>query len=247
MSIFYSPLEQFDVKPLVFITFMGLDLTFFDIFIPFFLILLITLLVVYAKYYLKLIPYGFQLAAEFLVEFVLITIKNQIGVQGYIYAPFLCILFFFVLFANLFSLIPFGISLTSHFIILLWLSLTIGGAIVLLGVYIKHFEFLKVFIPEAPALLLPVLIIIEFFSFFIRCFSLAIRLAANMLAGHTLVAIIALFLVNIILVNIVLFSGGFLSMLAVLLLELGVCFLQAYVITILTCIYFNDVFGSGGH
>jgi len=68
-----------------------------------------------------------------------------------------------------------------------------------------------------------------------------------MLAGHTLVAIIALFILNVTLINILFGSLGFVSLLAVLFLEVGVSFLQAYVITILTCIYLNDVLGAGSH
>jgi F-type H+-transporting ATPase subunit a len=102
-------------------------------------------------------------------------------------------------------------------------------------------EFLKIFIPKCPIALLPLIIIIELFSYIIRCFSLAIRLSANLLAGHTLVAIIALFILNVIVINIIFGSLGFISLLAVLFLEIGVSFLQAYVITILTCIYLNDV------
>jgi F-type H+-transporting ATPase subunit a len=108
-------------------------------------------------------------------------------------------------------------------------------------------DFLKIFVPHCPLALLPVLIIIELFSFIIRCFSLAIRLAANMLAGHTLVAIIALFILSVLTINYMFASIGFVSMLAVLLLEVGVCCLQAYVITILTCIYLNDVLGNDSH
>jgi len=149
--------------------------------------------------------------------------------------------------ANLLSLIPFGVSLTSHLIIILWISLTLGLSILVLGFWLKGMEFLKIFIPQCPIALLPLIIIIEIFSYIIRCFSLAIRLSANMLAGHTLVAIIALFILNVVIINFMFGTLGFISLLAVLFLEIGVSFLQAYVITILTCIYLNDVLGTGSH
>jgi ATP synthase subunit 6 len=141
---------------------------------------------------------------------------------------------------NLLSLIPFGIAFTSHIIMIIWLSLSLGLSIFLIGLYIHHIQFLKIFIPQCPLLLLPMLIFIEIFSYIIRSFSLAIRLSANIMAGHTLVFIISSFILNITKLKIWLFFFGFICLLAVLFLELGVAFLQAYVFSVLICIYLND-------
>jgi F0F1-type ATP synthase membrane subunit a len=93
---------------------------------------------------------------------------------------------------------PFGIALTSHIAIIIYLSLSLGLSIFIIGLLTHNLKFFKLFIPECPFLLLPMLIVIEMFSYVIRCFSLAIRLSANIIAGHTLVYIISSFIVNMI-------------------------------------------------
>jgi len=140
----------------------------------------------------------------------------------------------------LLSLIPFGIALTSHLIIILYFSITICSSIFLIGLIVHNLKFLRIFIPECPFVLLPILILIEIFSYIIRMFSLAIRLAANILAGHTLVYIISSFILNVSKLNIIFFFFLIIPLLAVLLLELGVAFLQAFVFTILLSIYLSD-------
>jgi ATP synthase subunit 6 len=129
--------------------------------------------------------------------FVFNILDQQVGKKGYIYFPFIFSLFFFVLLCNLISMTPFGIALTSHIAMILFLSLTLGLSIFIIGLLTHNLEFLKLFIPQSPILLLPMLIIIEVFSYIIRCFSLAIRLSANIIAGHTLVYIISSFILNV--------------------------------------------------
>jgi ATP synthase subunit 6 len=243
----FSPLEQFDVIPLIFISYKNYDLTFFNIFLPMIIIIIFFFLINSLKFYYKLIPYSIQIVIENLIEFIFNIIKGQIGKEGYLYFPFIFTIFSFVLIANLLSIIPFGIALTSHLIVTMWLSLSICSGIFILGLYYKNIEFLKIFIPKCPLALLPILILIEIFSYIIRAFSLSIRLTANILAGHTLVNIISVFLLNSFYVNIIIFFIGFLGIFAVLLLELGVACLQAYVLTILICIYLKDVLSSEGH
>jgi len=108
------------------------------------------------------------------------------------------------------------------------------------GFITQQSSFLKLFVPEAPLLLLLLLVPIELFSYMIRALSMAIRLSANILAGHTLVFIVSNFLLLIFTVNKLFFSITFLSFLAIFLLEFGVAFLQAYVFIVLFCIYMND-------
>jgi len=92
---------------------------------------------------------------------------------------------------------PFGIALTSHIFMMFFVSLTLGLSIFLIGLLTHNLAFFKLFIPQCPFFLLPFLICIEIFSYIIRCFSLAIRLSANIIAGHTLVYIIASFILNV--------------------------------------------------
>lgn len=120
-------------------------------------------------------------------------------------------------------------------------------SIFILGIFIHNLQFLKIFIPECPFLLLPMLIFIEVFSYVIRAFSLAIRLSANIMAGHTLVYLIASFLLNITKMKFWFFFLSFFFLIAILFLELGVAFLQAYVLSVLVCIYLNDAIKGASH
>jgi ATP synthase subunit 6 len=245
--LLFSPLEQFDVIGFVNLPYQSPF--FFNVLVPFLLLFCIFMYIVVLNYQeLKLIPGTFQRLFEMVVEFIFNLIKQQIGREGYILFPFIFTLFNFILFTNLLSLIPFGIALTSHLIMILWLSLSICLSIFFLGLYIHNIQFLKIFIPECPILLLPMLIVIEIFSYIIRAFSLAIRLSANIMAGHTLVFIISSFITNMLLnAKYGLFFIGFVILLAVLILELGVAFLQAYVFTVLVCIYLNDALKGPSH
>ena len=240
----FSPLEQFDVIPLIFFSIGNYDITLFNIFLPLILIIIIFFLI--ESFYLnyKLIPTNIQYIFESIIEFIFGIIKNQIGKEGFLFLPFIFTIFIFVLIANLLSVIPFGIALTSHLIVTMWLSLSTCSAIFLLGLLYNNIKFLKIFIPKCPLALLPILILIEIFSYIIRAFSLSIRLTANILAGHTLVNIISVFIVNTLTINILFSFLGFLGIFAILLLELGVACLQAYVMTIIICIYLKDIFGS---
>lgn len=92
---------------------------------------------------------------------------------------------------------PFGVALTSHIVMIIFTSLSLGLSIFIIGLYLHNLEFLKIFVPECPLVLLPFLMIIEIFSYVIRSFSLAIRLSANIMAGHTLVYIISSFILNV--------------------------------------------------
>lgn len=115
--MFFSPLEQFDVKPIIFFNIGNYDLTLFHIFIPLILIILIIFGIFLLKLYFKLIPYSIQSVCEHLIEFIFSIVKNQIGKDGYLLLPFILTLFLFVICANLLSIVPFGIALTSHLII----------------------------------------------------------------------------------------------------------------------------------
>jgi F-type H+-transporting ATPase subunit a len=113
----FSPLEQFDVIPLIFLSIGNYDITFFNIFLPLLLIIFVLGLLesLYINY--KLIPSNIQYVLESIIEFIINIIKNQIGKEGFIFLPFIFTIFIFVILANLLSVIPFGIALTSHLIV----------------------------------------------------------------------------------------------------------------------------------
>lgn len=115
----FSPLEQFDVIPLLNFSLMKQDITFFNIFLPLLLIIMLFLLIYESRSLFTLVPSNMQFILEIIVEFLLGIIKNQIGKEGFIYLPLISTVFLFVLFGNLLSVIPFGIALTSHLIVTL--------------------------------------------------------------------------------------------------------------------------------
>lgn len=179
-------------------------------------------------------------------KFILDILLQQTGKTGMVYFPFVFGLFIFVLLCNLLSLIPFGLALTSHIIIIFFLSFSLWLSVFSIGLLKHHLLFLKIFVPEAPLFILFLLLPIEIVSYTIRALSLALRLSANIMAGHILVYIISSF---------VLYMGSLkfwffffaVVLFAILVLELGVAFVQAYVFTVLFCIYLNDSLKSPGH
>jgi ATP synthase subunit 6 len=185
--------------------------------------------------------------AELKGVFILDLIKQQLGAGHYYFFVFIFCIFYGILFLNLVSLLPLGLALTSHIEIMLYVSLSLGLGIFLLGLNVKGINFFWMFIPSCPIFMIPFLVFIEIFSYIIRTFSLAIRLSANIMAGHTLVYIISTFLLKILFFNYIFFLIGLCFLSAVWILEIGVAFLQAYVFTILVLIYINDSVSSSSH
>lgn len=212
----------------------------------FFLIIIFLLFFVYFFFNYKIykVDWHFVVFDRF-DKFLTDTIIQQLGIKkGQIYSISLKSVFYLVLLSNIFGLIPFSFTITSHLIFTFSLSCSILLGITILGFLIHDIKFLKILVPGgAPVFLLPLLVPIEFISYVARCFSLAIRLFANMMSGHTLLNILSGFVLKI-------FKNGFLIfslvplfvVLAVLLLELVIAFLQAYVFLVLFCIYLKDAF-----
>lgn len=249
LNISMSPLEQFDLLPIkFFFTKGGLDLTFFNIILTlFFIWFLLKLSNRWIREYQNkgdLIPKGWQRTWEELYLLILNIIKQQAGEKGKIYLPLILTLFVIILLSNLFSLLPYSNALTAHIINIFFLSFSLIGGLFIIGLKNFGVSFLKLFVPESPLLLMFILIPIEMFSYLIRCFSLAIRLSANIMAGHTLVFIVSGFMLNLTLAfQILLFT----VLLAIFTLELGVAFLQAYVFVILFTIYLRDSLYEAQH
>ncbi len=190
-----------------------------------------------------LIPSRWQSVAEMYYDFLASMVKEQIGNPGKRYFPFIFTIFTFVLLNNVIGLIPYTLTPTSHFIITMTLSCTIFVGVTIIGIFKHKLHFLSFFLPPgAPIALAPFLVIIEMISYFFRAISLGVRLFANMLSGHCLVKILAGFAWSMIQMKMT--YAAIIPLLvvivAVFFLEIGVGFLQAYVFTILTCIYFKD-------
>ena len=239
-----NPMEQFTVKPLVPLHLGGYDVSFTN------QSLLMVIVVAAAGLFLtlavkpgRLVPTRGQSMAELSYEFVANMIHSSTGEDGLKFFPFVFSLFMFVLLANFFGMVPGSFTVTSQIAVTLALACLVVLTVIVVG-FAKHgIGFLKLFVPHAPLPLLFLLVPIEVISFLTRPISLSVRLFANMLAGHTMLAVFGGFVVALGA------AGGVLSVLsiapmllivAIMLLELLVAFLQAYVFAILTCIYLNE-------
>lgn len=233
-----GPLEQFAIRPLIKIHIGGIDASFTNsaLFMTV-AVVLVTALIVLSTRRAQLVPSRFQSVSEIAYEFVARMIQDNVGDEGQRYFPFIFTLFAFVLFGNLLGLLPYGFTFTSHIIVTFALAAVIFIAVTLIGIVRHGFGFLRLFAPHGvPLVLLPMLVPIELLSYFIRPFTLSFRLFMNMLVGHMLLAIVAGFAVTLGIFAI--FPVAIDT--ALVLLELLVAGLQAYVFTILTCTYLND-------
>ncbi len=193
----------------------------------------------------KLVPSYWQSIVEMIYEFVLNLVQEQIGEKGKIYFPIAFTTFTFLLSNNLIGMIPYSFTTTSHLIVTFTLSFSTFIAVTIIGFQHHGLHFFSFLLPPgAPLALAPFLVVIELISYSFRGISLGVRLFANMMAGHTLVKILSGFAWTMMSAGGILFVAGFVPFLVVFaltFLEIGVGFLQAYVFTILTCIYLNDV------
>lgn len=189
---------------------------------------------------LKIIPNKIQYVLENIYVFVYLLVYQQMGKKGMKFFPLILTIFTLIILLNIIGLIPHGFAVTSHFIWSLYLALSLGLGIFLVGLYNYKLEYLKIFLLDIPILLYPLMTIIELFSYVIRIFSLAIRLSANILAGHILVDIIAEVIVYLNYCFLDLSFVVFILLMALFFLEIGVALLQAYVFVLLVTIYLND-------
>ena len=186
----------------------------------------------------SILPNKIQLLGELSYSFVSKMISDTAGSKAKPYFPFIFSLFMFVLFCNMVGMLPYSFTVTSHIIVTLIMALFIFIAVTIIG-FAKHgFKYLSIFVPSGvPAVLLPLITIIEIISYLSRPVSLSVRLFANMMAGHTMLKVFGGFVISLGLL------GGWLPLgfsIALTGLEILVAFLQAYVFAILTCIYLND-------
>ena len=237
----YSPLAQFDIVSIVPIYIIGLDLTITNMTITIGVCLFIFITIFnIVKSDIRLVPKSWQFLFESVFLFIYRLVYDQIGLQGLVYFPFLITLFSFMLVLNLMGLVPYSFAATSQFIWTLYFSLSICLGIFFIGLRNHKIKFLKIFLPDVPLMLYPLMIAIELASYVIRSFSLAIRLSANIMAGHILVHILADAVYKLGALSMDLVFITLCLLLGLFVLEFGVACLQAYVFTLLICIYLND-------
>jgi ATP synthase subunit 6 len=246
----YSPLEQFKIVTFYPVNFFGygfdLTLTNATLF-TFLVVFFVYMLFVYCVRDARVIPGPYQRLSELLYMVINDLVKQQSGIRGLKFFPVLLICFFKILFLNLIGLTPFGFTGTSQASYTFTLGFSMFIAIVFIAIQVQRYNFIKLFIPEASRFIVPLLMIIEMFSYCIRPISLSVRLFANMFAGHTLLHIISGFAVTLFSVDT--FIGVFLvaPIIIVCILEFGIAFLQAYVFVVLVSIYLKESGYGAGH
>lgn len=241
-----SPLEQFEVSSLLsfnapILGYLNISLTNLALYSILVLSLIISIHFM-SNNENKLVPSKWSIALESLFASINSMVREQLGKE--LYLPFIYSLFFFILIANLTGNIPYSFTITTSIMVSIGLSFTILIAVTILALSIHKLHFFSFFVPSGtPLALVPLLVLIELVSYLARAFSLGIRLFANVVAGHTLMKILATFLYQmfsstLIIATITLIP--FTIFLAIIGLELAVSIIQAYVFTILTCSYIKD-------
>src|SRR5437667_7727731 len=238
VAIELQPLEQFTIERLVPLHIGKLDVSYTNsALLMTIAVVLITALTLLGTHKAALVPGRWQSVAEMAYEFVANMVDTNAGHGARDFFPFIFTLFMFILFSNLLGLVPYSFTVTSHIIVTFALAAVVFIGVTIVGIVRHGFHFLRLFVPEGvPVVLLVLLVPIELLSYFIRPFTLSVRLFAHMLAGHTLLAIfvglaasVGLFAIFPLGINVLLVA-----------LEVLVAVLQAYVFAILTCLYLSE-------
>lgn len=234
----FSPLEQFQITPIInFFFILFTNSVFILLLISFFLFILISILN-------KFIPKAYQQIFEFIYNIVIELSYSNIGQKGKDFIPLIFSLFFFILCCNLIGIVPYSFTITSHLSITFYLALTLYIGYNFIGIRKHKLKFLNLLLPSGSSIfLVPLLVPIELVSYIFRVISLPVRLFANMMAGHTLLKVIASFSWKMLNGNFLIFLSHFIPLILLILLiglELAVGIIQAFVFTILTCMYIND-------
>jgi F-type H+-transporting ATPase subunit a len=233
-----SPLEQFRIHHVLPITVGGVDLSFTNSSIWMAIaVLLVYGLVMLGVRHGSMVPGRLQSLIELSYEFIADMVGSTVGKEGRRYFPFFFTLFMFVLFGNALGLIPGGFTYTSHIVVTFSMAIFVIGAVTVIGILRHGWHFFSLFAPGGcPIFVMPLLIPIELLSYAMRPISLSLRLAINMTAGHIMLATFSGFIIALGIFGLLPFA----LTVALYGLELAIAFLQAYVFTVLSCIYLQD-------
>ncbi len=234
----HSPLTQFEIKRLVEIDIAGLDVSFTNSSLMMVIVLvLVTALLTLSMRGRAMVPGRWQSIAELSYEFIANMLRENVGSQGRQYFPFVFTLFMFIVTSNLLGLLPYSFTVTSHIVVTFALAIVVFLGVTVIGLIKHKLHFFSFFVPKGvPMALIPILVPIEVISYLARPVSLSLRLFANMMAGHTLLKVFGGFVVVLGIFGV----APLLFVVALYALELIVAVLQAYVFTVLTCLYLND-------
>lgn len=233
-----DPLHQFVVSPLVKLELCGIDLSFTNSSLA----VMAAVCLVYVLFACGLkkdgmVPNRLQAFIEMIYGLVSGMVTGNTGTAGLKYFPFVFSIFFFVLLGNLLGMVPYMFTFTSHIIVTFTLAMIVFLFVTILGIVLHGFRFFSLFMPKGvPLYLAPILIPVEIISYMSRPISLSVRLFANMMAGHTMMKVFAGFVTMLGAVGIAPMAVN-----AILTgLEIVISILQAYIFTVLTCVYLND-------
>ena len=243
VGLVFHPMDQFIVKPLFgdgpVGTFTITNVTFWMALA----VLAIIGLMVLGSSGRSTIPSRMQSIAELAYGFIRKMVEDVAGKDALPYFPYIMTLFLFIVFSNFLGLIPGSFTTTSHIAVTAVMAMAVFLFVTILGFVKNGLGFLGVFwISAAPLPLRPILALIEVISYFVRPVSHSIRLAGNMMAGHAVIKVFAAFAPMILIgwIGVVVTPLSILAITAIYALEVLVSFIQAYVFTILTCVYLKD-------
>ncbi|WP_456387595.1 F0F1 ATP synthase subunit A [Profundibacter sp.] len=231
----FHPMEQFRLEPL-----FGGDIHWYTptnatLWMGLAILAIIGLLVMGTRKR-AIVPSRTQSVAELAYGFVYSMVEDVAGKEALKYFPYIMTLFIFIVFSNFLGLIPMSYSTTSHMAVTVVLALMVFISVTVLGFYLHGIKFLGLFwVSSAPLALRPVLAIIELISYFVRPVSHSIRLAGNVMAGHAVIEVFATFAGSILIAPL-----AMVGIVAMFGMDVLVAFIQAYVFTILTCVYLKD-------
>lgn len=238
MAAGQSPLSQFEIKRWVPIEIGDVDVSFTNS--AAFMLLTVVAIGVFLILGMRrpaMVPGRWQSMVELSYVFIANLVKDTVGTEGRPYFPFIFTVFMFVLVGNLIGMVPYGFTFTSHIIVTFTMAMVVFLGVTVIALIKHKIHFFTFFMPPGvPLIMAPLLVPIEIISYLSRPMSLSVRLFANMLAGHTLLKVFAGFVVALGLFGV--FPLAFVVVLTGL--EIVIAFLQAFVFTILTCLYLND-------
>ena len=236
----HSPLDQFTIQRIFEMKIGNIDISLTNSSVMMIAVLVIlNVFLIYATKRKSVVPGRLQSIAEMSYEMIYNTTQSNLGNNGKRLFPLVYSLFMFILLCNMLGLIPYSFTVTSHIIVTFALAFGVFLLATIMGFVINGHKYLRLFLPKGvPVFLIPILVPIEIVSYISRPISLAVRLAANMMAGHTIIKVFAMFVVTLGIWGI----APLLFIVVLYVLETLIAFLQAYVFAVLTCLYISDSF-----
>jgi F-type H+-transporting ATPase subunit a len=238
----HNPLEQFEIHPILPISIGGLDISFTNSALWMAIaVVLVYALVMLGSRQASIVPGRLQALVELSYDFIGDMIGSTVGKEGRRYFPFIFTLFMFILFGNLLGMVPGSFTYTSHIVVTFSMAIFVVIAVTIIGIVRHGWHFFSFFAPSGcPIYVMPLLVPIEVLSYLIRPISLSVRLFVNMMAGHIMLKTFAGFIIGLSAFYLVPAIAPLALTVGLSGLELAIAFLQAYVFTVLTCIYLND-------